>query len=269
MFVDTHIHLQDKQYAGDIKAVLVRAAAAGVSSVIIPGTNVQDSMRAVELAEFFSGSLCQVYAAVGVHPTETHTLDDTAVDVLRDLAQHDKVVAVGEIGLDYFWPKNRNRKWECAEPSTQRRALNKQLALANELSLPVIIHNREADADTLAALQVWHRSDPNNSGVLHSYSSGVSNLYQVIELGFKISIGGRITYKNADELREVAKHAPDGALLLETDGPYLTPVPHRGKRNEPQYINIIAQRMAKERDISLAMLAEMTTQNAISLFQFI
>jgi TatD DNase family protein len=267
MLIDTHIHLQDKRYQNDIKAVLERAAAYGVSAVIIPGTNLHDSIKAVEVVERFTEIPCQIYAAVGLHPTETHKLDFETLRELRELARHKKVVAIGEIGLDYYWPKQKNRTWYCAEPEIQRKAFEIQLDLASELSLPVIIHNREADADTLAILRNWHGANINNTAVLHSYSSGVDYLDRVVELGFNLSIGGRITYKNADDLRTVAKLVPADVLLLETDGPYLTPVPYRGIRNEPQYIKLIAERIAQIRNVSIDNLANSTTQNAISLFR--
>ncbi len=267
MLVDTHIHLQDTRYAHDLTEVLNRAAAKGVSAVIVPGTNLTDSRHAIKLAERFAQGPCQVYAAVGVHPTETHLLSKAVINELRVLAHHERVVAVGEIGLDYYWPKISNRSWYCADPNTQRRALEIQLDLASELSLPVILHDREAHEDTLAMIEKWHNMNPVNRGVLHSYSGGVDKLKQVIDLGFYISLSGPITYKKADELRRVAKVTPDAILLVETDGPYLTPEPHRGKRNEPQYVHLVAERIAEVRSLSPAELADITTRNAVSLFQ--
>jgi TatD DNase family protein len=266
-FIDTHLHLQDKRYDHDVIAVLERASAIGVIAVIVPGTNLPDSYRAVELAERFSQSPCQVYAAVGLHPTETHKLTNAAIKDLRSLAHHERVVAIGEIGLDYYWPNIKNRSWQCAEPATQRQAFSIQLALASELTLPVIIHNRDADEDTLEMIKVWHNGNPRNKGVLHSYSCGIKRLNQVQMVGLNISIGGRVTYTKAADLREVVKVVPAHTLLLETDGPYLTPVPHRGKRNEPQYVNLVAERIAKERGQTLSDLANLTTQNAVTLFQ--
>lgn len=267
MLIDTHSHLQDSRYAHDVADVLRQAAEAGVSAVIVPGINLEDSRQAVELAERFSQGPCQVYAAVGMHPTETHLLTATVIHELRILAHHERVVAVGEIGLDYYWPKIKNRSWQCAEPATQVRAFEIQLSLASELALPVIVHDREAHSDTLEMLGKWHHADPTNRGVLHSYSWGADSLKEVVDVGFYISISGSITYKKADELRRVAQIAPDAILLVETDGPYLTPEPHRGKRNEPQYVRLVADRIAELRSISLAEIGEITTRNALSLFQ--
>jgi len=266
MLIDTHIHLQDRQYKQDTLKVLDRAANSGITALVVPGTNLPDSLHAIKLAEKYSQHQCQVYAAIGIHPTETHRLTDKVIDELRDLASHDRVVAVGEIGLDYYWPNNKNRSWQCADPVTQRQAFEAQLMLATDLSLPVIVHDRDAHNDTLSMLTTWHESNTVNHGVLHSYSCGVDKLKEVIDLGFYISLSGPVTYKNAKDLRQVSKSIRSDRLLVETDGPYLTPIPHRGKRNEPQYLHLISDRIAMERNMTPVELADMTTRNAIKLF---
>ncbi|MDF1514229.1 MAG: TatD family hydrolase [Anaerolineae bacterium] len=266
MLVDTHIHLQDQKYVNDIDQVLERAVNAGVGAVIVPGTTLQDSIQAVVLAEKYRNARCRVYAAVGIHPTEAHTLTPAALAELHTLAQNDRVVAVGEIGLDYYWPNNTNRTWQCAEPPEQRQAFISQLNLAHDLSLPVIVHNRNADDDTMAFLADWHTSSITHTGVLHSYSGGLKRLTAVIELGFFISVGGRITYKNAHELRNVAEAVPNDRYVIETDGPYLAPVPFRGKRNEPKYLPYTASRIALVKGVDVDSIERKTTQNALSLF---
>lgn len=265
--IDTHIHLQDNQYIGDLPQVLHRACLHDVSAVIVPGTNLVDSLSAVELADKYSNDRCGVYAAVGVHPTQAHTLDQASLNKLGKLAQHPRVVAIGEIGLDYYWPDAKNRKWHCADPATQRRALQRQLELASILSLPVIVHNRDADEDVFSILKQWHQASPTNRGVLHSYASGLSRLNDVYELEFNISISGPVTFRNAEELRQVARVVPDHILMIETDGPYLSPEPHRGKRNEPAYLNYIAKQIAEVRDMSISSLTSVTTRNSIDFFK--
>jgi TatD DNase family protein len=267
VLIDTHIHLQDPRYTDDIQEVLGRASDQEIKAIIVPGTNFTDSLEAVHLAEQYADYPCSVFAAVGIHPTNAYELNHTSIQELRQLANHNRVIAIGEIGLDYYWLSRKNRQWRCADAEEQQLALELQLKLAQEMSLPVIIHNREAHEAIFRILGDWHRINPSTSGVLHSYSSGIKQLDAAIELGFSISIAGSVTYKNAHHLRQVAKSVPLDSLLLETDGPYLTPVPHRGKRNEPSYIHFIAEQIAIQREISFEQVANDTTRNAISLFQ--
>ena len=266
--IDTHVHLQHGSYADDLDAVLMRAAEAGVVAAIVPGTNLEDSRAAVALAERYAGAPCALYAAVGVHPTDADRLTPAVLDELRALARHPRVVAIGEIGLDYYWPRIPDRGWPCAEPERQREALAAQLALAAEVGLPVIIHDRDAHEDTLCIVQTWAEGGPERTGALHAYAGGPRWLAQSLSLGFSIGMDGPVTFERATGLQEVARQVPPDRLLLETDGPYLTPMPHRGRRNEPAYLQYIAQRIAELKHVPLNEVTETTASNARRLFRF-
>ncbi len=268
MFVDTHAHLQSSCYAADLDAILSRAAQAGVSTCIVIGTDLESSRAAVSLAEASADGPCALYAAVGVHPTDTDGLTEDVLADLETLARHPRVVAIGEIGLDYYWPQVTDRDWPCADPAQQRRAFQTQLELAAVLDLPVIIHDRDAHADTLELLAAWVRGHPGCTGVLHAYAGGLDHLPTVLELGFAIGMDGPVTFPKATGLRAVAQEVPLDRLLLETDCPYLTPLPYRGRRNEPAYLPYIAQTIAEVRGIEITELAEATTRNAQRLFRF-
>jgi TatD DNase family protein len=264
--IDTHVHLQHLRYAADLAPVLDRAAAAGVTAVIVPGTTLDDSAAAIALVQEHADHPVKIYAAVGIHPTEADDWTPEAMVRLRKLATVEHVVAVGEIGLDYYWPSIADRGWACADPETQRRALQDQLALATDLDLPVVIHDRDAHRDTLDILKAWKASDPRARGTLHSYAAGPDFLDEAMALGFHIGIDGPVTFKKADDLREVAYRAPLDRILLETDGPYLTPTPYRGKRNEPAYLVHIARKIAEVRGASVTTIMSSTTRNAAALF---
>ncbi len=265
-FVDTHVHLQLPAYADDLPAVLERAAEVGVLGCIVPGIDLESSRAALDLAERYADGPCRLYAAVGIHPTEAHRLDAAALRELRAMAAHPRTVAVGEIGLDFYWPRIPDRGWVCAEPEQQAVALRQQLDLAAEMGLPVILHDREAHGAMLEALAAWVEEEPPKRGVLHAYAAGPSRLDEVVGMGFAVGIGGVVTRKKAAAVQEVARRVPVEALLLETDGPYLTPVPYRGKRNEPAYIPLIAESIAALRGMTAETLAEATTANAVRLF---
>jgi TatD DNase family protein len=264
--IDTHIHLQHSRYQDDLEAVLHRAHQAGITDLIIPGTDLTSSEAAIDISDCYSDLDIHIYVAVGFHPTEAHKLDQENWNALQELAYHPSVVAIGEIGLDYYWPSNPKRDWECATPAAQRQAFQQQMKLAADLHLPIIVHDREAHDDMLAMLDAWTSGAPERRGTLHAYSAGVQHLDRALETGFMIGIDGPVTFKNAESLHEVARRIPIGRLLLETDGPYLTPVPHRGKRNEPAYLSYVAQRIADIRKDALSTIDTMTTQNARSLF---
>lgn len=265
--IDTHIHLQHAQYSKDLGKVLERAAQAGVTAAIIPGTTVADSRAAIALAERHTGTPCALYAAVGVHPTGADELTPAALAELRDLAQHPRVVAIGEIGLDYYWPKQPDRRWPCAAPATQRQAFRRQLELAADLGLPVIIHDRDAHADALRMLTEWVRGGEGRAGTLHAYAGGPELLQDALDLGLYIGMDGPVTFANAADLHQVARQVPLERLLLETDGPYLTPQPRRGQRNEPAYLQYIAQRIAELRDVAPKAIHAAAAANARQLFR--
>ncbi|MDY0020002.1 MAG: TatD family hydrolase [Anaerolineae bacterium] len=267
MFVDTHAHLQSSCYADDLDVILNRAAQAGVSACIVIGTDLESSRAAVALAEASADGPCALYAAVGIHPTDTDTLTAGVLADLETLARHPRVVAIGEIGLDYYWPQMTDRDWPCAGPEQQRRAFRTQLELAAALGLPVIIHDRDAHADTLELLAAWVHGHPGCTGVLHAYAGGLDHLPAVLDLGFSIGMDGPVTFPKATGLRAVAREVPLDRLLLETDCPYLTPIPYRGRRNEPAYLPYVAQTIAETRGIEITELAEVTTQNAQRIFK--
>lgn len=266
--IDTHVHLQLSQYNDDLVAVLDRAGAAGVHAAIVPGTTLQDSVAATGLAATYRDAVCSLYATVGIHPTSAHMLTGDVLETLAGLAAEQRVVAIGEIGLDYYWPKRKNRGWCCASPEAQRDALRHQLALASDLDLPVVIHDRDAHGDMLEILGAWQTDNTRARarGVLHSYSGGLDLLQDMLDLEFYIGMDGPVTFRKAKDLHEVARAVPLDRLILETDGPYLTPQPHRGQRNEPAYIPLIAARIAKLKGLAIEQIAEATTTNAETLF---
>lgn len=261
MLVDSHAHLDFPQFDADRQAVVERAVAAGVGLVVNVGADLASSERAVALATEYE----PVYAAVGVHPHDAKTLDGVALSRLRQLAQRPKVVAVGEIGLDYY----RN----LSPRDQQRRAFQAQLAWAANLGKPVIIHDRDAHDDALRMLADWAAGLKSSAlagrlGVLHTFSGDLAMAERAIALGFYISVSGPVTYRNARELPDIVRVLPLNRLLLETDCPYLAPDPHRGKRNEPAYVRLVAERVAELRGLAWAELARATTANTYKLFQF-
>ncbi len=253
--IDTHCHLDFAPFDDDREEVLRRALAAYVRTLINPGADLDSSRRAVKMAECFP----QVYAAVGIHPHDAVTLDETALQELRQLAHHPKVVAIGEIGLDYY----RN----LSPRAQQRNAFEEQLALAATCRLPVIVHQRDAAQDALSIVKSWraqHSYHP--AGVFHAFSGDLAMARRVIELGFYIGIAGPVTYANARKLPEILPRLPVESLVIETDAPYLTPHPYRGQRNEPAYLPLVARRLAELLHMSLETLATRLTDNARRLF---
>lgn len=259
--VDTHAHLDFPQFDADRPAVVERAGAAGVEIMVNVGADLASSERAVALAAEYES----IYAAVGVHPHDAKTLDGAVLSRLRQLAGQPKVVAVGEIGLDYYR--------DLSPRENQRRAFQAQLAWAAKLGKPVIIHDRDAHDEVLRMLADW-AADLGGSalagrlGVLHTFSGDLAMAEQAVELGFYISISGPVTYHNARKLPEIVRTLPLDRLLVETDCPYLAPEPHRGKRNEPAYVHLVARRIAELKELPLTELARATTANAQHLFQF-
>jgi len=250
--IDSHTHLDFPQFDTDRGAVIARAREAGLAAILNVGADLPSSRAAVALAEQYDF----IYAAVGVHPHDARTVTPAVLDELRALARHPKVVAVGEIGLDYYR--------DLSPRPVQRQVFADQLALATELALPVVIHSREAYDDVLAALRGWK-----GAGVIHSYSAGLERLEEVLALGFFASISGPVTFRRAHRLRAVAAAVPLERLLVETDCPYLTPVPYRGRRNEPAYVRYVAEAVARARGISDEALARATADNARRLFDIV
>jgi TatD DNase family protein len=249
ILVDSHAHVDFAQFDNDREAVIARARATGLAAVVNIGTNVNTSRASVALAERYDF----IHATVGIHPHDAETANSRALGELRSLAHHPKVVAIGEIGLDYYRDYSPRR--------AQRQAFRDQLALASELNRPVVVHSRDAHDDVLRILSEWE-----GSGVLHTYAAGPKRLGQVIDMGFFIGISGPVTYPRAESLREVVRAVPLARLLIETDCPYLTPEPHRGKRNEPAYVKLVAEAVARTRGNSTQQIADVTTENARRLF---
>ncbi len=249
MLIDTHAHLFYEQYADQMDAVLARAAEAGVGAIICVGLDLETSRAAIALAERYPN----MWATVGVHPHDAKDAPPDALERLAELARHPRVVAVGETGLDYY----RN----LSPPEVQRDLFRGQLALAGKLNLPVVVHNREADEDVLAEL----RRAGHEQGVVHCFSSAPEVARQVLELGFHISFTGTVTFgKNHNEavLQEVGLER----VMVETDCPYLSPVPRRGKTNEPAYLAYTAGKIGAICGLSLDEVARRTTATALGLF---
>jgi len=261
--IDSHCHLDFSQFNPDRDAVLKRSLAAGVTTIINPGTDLASSHRAVNMAHTFGD---HVYAAVGVHPHDVSSFDQQTLATLRELAAHDEVVAIGEIGLDYY--RDRSPR------AQQRAAFEAQLTLAADLSLPVIVHQRKAAADVMAILKDWGTSMPLNEGttlahpgcVLHAFSGDQALSDEAVQMGFFVGVGGPLTYRNSRWLSEIVTHLPLERLLIETDAPYLPPHPHRGQRNEPAYLTLVAQRLAELRGVPLDVLAHQLVDNTSRLF---
>ena len=256
--VDTHCHLNFHRFDHDRAAVLRRAREAGVERVIAPAIDLPTCHEVLALAEECEG----IFAAVGVHPNSSADFNDASVDTVRQLAAHPRVVAIGEIGLDYYRDKSPK--------SAQMAAFKAQLDLAAELALPVIIHNREAQDDVVATLDRWAATAPDELrgrlGVLHSFSASQGIAQRAVELGFYLGFTGPLTFKKADELREIASQTPLDRLLVETDAPFLAPVPYRGKRNEPAHVRYINARLAQLHGMTADGMAWQTTSNAETLF---
>jgi TatD DNase family protein len=252
--IDTHCHLDWKAFDPDREAVIDRAVQAGVRRMITIGVDVPSSRQAVDLAEKYDA----VYAAVGVHPNDCAGFDAAILQEIRALAQHPKVVAIGEIGLDDYWQK--------IDRATQAQAFHAQLELAAEIGRPVIIHSRDAAPDVVAMLEDFVQHVARLAGTLHSYFDDLALARRAFALGFYIGVTGPITFKKSDREREIIRQVPLDHVLLETDAPFLTPVPHRGERNEPSYVRHVAETIASVHEQPVEEIARQTTRNAEMLF---
>ncbi|CAA6805470.1 MAG: Putative deoxyribonuclease YcfH [uncultured Sulfurovum sp.] len=255
MIIDTHCHLDDERYNDDIAEVLERAKERGVERFIIPGADPKTLERAIELSESYD----EIYFSVGVHPYDAENYDR---EFLAQYVTHPKCVAIGECGLDYFRLPERDEEIE-AEKKLQKKVFIDQILWAKELKLPLIVHVRESSADCLALLSE-HAGD--EGGVLHCYNADES-LLKLSDKNFYYGIGGVLTFKNARKLINVYPKIPQDKLIIETDAPYLTPHPHRGKRNEPAYCDLVASKMEELSDVSKKDLIINTTHNAKRLFR--
>ncbi|MCF8055577.1 MAG: TatD family hydrolase [Desulfocapsa sp.] len=256
ILIDSHCHLDMNSYKEDLDELLLRAKTHGVHSIITIGIDEKSSFAAVELAKKYP----MVKATVGVHPHDVEQIEDGTYERIQNLVNENRehIVAYGEIGLDYVK--------QYAEPAAQRKAFREQLFLAKDLALPVIIHDREAHSDILEILQ--QAAPFPTGGVMHCFSGNYHLAEEIIKLGFFLSIPGVVTFKNGKDLQEVAAKVPLQSLMLETDGPFLAPVPWRGKRNEPSYLPYIAQKVADLKGISIEDVANQTSHNVLSLFNY-
>ncbi len=260
---DTHCHLDFERFDADRLAVLRRAAQAGVDRLLNPALDLFTCARAIQLANDHK----MVYASVGVHPNSAMTWEANTLSELRRLATHPKVVAIGEIGLDYYWDR--------APADLQQEVLRRQLDLATELSLPVVIHNREAGDDLLPILVEWQRDLSEtggplaeNPGVLHSFSGDQAMAEAALKAGFFLGFTGPVTFKNAPDLQGLVTGLPLDRILIETDAPFLTPHPHRGQRNEPAHVRLVADKIASLKGLSVEQVASQTWLNAKRLFRW-
>jgi len=260
--VDTHCHIDFDAFDNDRDAVLQDAAVHGVAAVINPAINLDNSRKIVSAARNNQG----LFAAVGVHPNDGASWNDDTEGDLRTLGLSERVVAIGEIGLDYYW--------KTVDPVLQKHILITQLGIAADLNLPVIIHNRNATQDIISVLHNWISaiksqsvSVPYPPGVLHSFSANVDDAKRVIEMGFMIGIGGPITFRNAHTLAEVVRNVSLEDIVIETDAPFLSPHPFRGQRNDPGKVRLVAAKIAEIQGLSYSEVCRQTTENAVRLFR--
>ncbi len=251
MLFDSHAHIDDKKFNDDRDATIVRALENGIGGILNAGADMFSSARAVELAERYEA----VYAAVGIHPHDAKEAREADYSKLAEWADRPKVVAIGEIGLDYHY--------DFSPRDVQKTVLIRQLDLARQLGKPVIIHDREAHADILSIMK---KEGAGLTGVFHCFSGSMEMAREVLAMGLYLSFAGPVTFANAHKLKEVARDIPLERLLVETDSPYLTPEPYRGRRNEPAYVQYVAETIAALRNVEPEYLAKITTENTKRLF---
>lgn len=254
MFIDTHVHLNADQYWDeDLQEVIDRALAAKVERMVVIGFDEVTIKRAMQLIETYDF----IYAVIGWHPVDAIDCTDDYLAWIEELAKHPKVVGIGETGLDYYWDKSPK--------DVQQYWFRKQIQLAKKLELPIIIHNREATGDVV---QILKEEDAQAvGGIMHSYSGSVETARECINMNFMISLGGPVTFKNARQPKEVATEIELEYLLIETDAPYLTPHPYRGKRNEPAHVVLVAEEIARLKELPVEEVARVTTANALKFFK--
>lgn len=255
MLIDSHAHIQGKEYAGEVDAVIARAREAGIDKIIAVGGagEMSSNHEAVELADSHEN----VHATVGMHPHDAKDVGPEELKSLRDLTGHPKVIAVGEAGLDYYYSHSPQ--------NIQRRVFTEFIHLSRQTGLPLVVHERDAAND--AAQLLRSEGDGDVAGVIHCFTGNYEAACAYLDLGFYLSFTGIITFKNADPLRQVLRQVPLDRIFVETDSPYLTPVPHRGKRNEPAYVRLVAEAMANIKGVSVEEIAQITTRNVGELFK--
>lgn len=253
MLFDTHAHLNAEQFDTDLEEVITRAKAEEVERIVVVGFDKPTITRAMELIEEYDF----IYAAIGWHPVDAIDMTEEDLSWIKELSSHEKVVAIGEMGLDYHWDKSPK--------DVQKEVFRKQIALAKEVNLPIIIHNRDATEDVVTILKEEGAEEV--GGIMHCFTGSAEVARQCMDMNFYISFGGPVTFKNAKKPKEVAKEIPNDRLLIETDCPFLTPHPFRGKRNEPSYVKYVAEQLAELKGLTYEEIASITTENAKRLFR--
>ena len=254
MIFETHAHYEDKQYNDDRENLLREIFSAGIGKIVNVGSTMETSRKSVELAKAYP----QIYAAVGVHPSEIDCLTQDSFEELKTMAAQEKVVAIGEIGLDYYWEKDENVRMQ------QQQVFRQQLELASEVKLPVIIHSRDAAADTMAILKDEPKRE--NPGIIHCYSYSPEMAAEFIKMGYYIGVGGVVTFKNARVLKQVVQEIPLERIVVETDCPYMAPEPHRGQRNSSVYLPYIVDKIAEIKGVSGQKVEKITYENACRVY---
>ena len=251
--IDTHAHIDADQFDEDRDEMVARAAEAGLVAIVNMGDSLESSARSVAMTEKYS----MVYTGVGIHPEEAHPMTNAHDDMLAAWSKKAKTVAIGEIGLDYYWEKDRDRR------KIQRDIFIRQLDLAVQLHLPVCVHDREAHGDTMDILR---REAKGITGVMHCFSGSLEMALELVKMGWFIGVDGPLTFKNAARLPEIVRHIPLERIVVETDCPYMAPVPMRGRRNEPAFVYHVAEKLSELRGQELTKIIEQTTLNARELY---
>ncbi|MEK4712659.1 TatD family hydrolase [Sporosarcina sp. FSL K6-5500] len=252
MYIDTHVHLNADQYEEDIDEVIQRAQKAGVDKMVVVGFDRKTILKAMELTEQHAF----IYAVVGWHPVDAIDCTEKDLEWIESLAAHPKVVGIGETGLDYHWDKSPR--------DVQQEVFRKQIQLAQKVNLPIIIHNRDATADVVRILK--EEGAEKTGGIMHCFGGSVETANDCIKMNFMISLGGPVTFKNAKAPKQVATEISLDHLLIETDAPYLAPHPYRGKRNEPAWVTLVAEEIARLKGLPIEEVAKRTTANALKVF---
>ncbi len=250
--IDTHAHLQWPAFDKDREQVIERAFAGGLKAIVSVGYDIDASREAAKMANDHDG----IYAVIGIHPHNAKTMNASLLDLLREFAQDPKVVAIGEIGLDYYRDLSPRQR--------QKEAFEQQIRLAEELQLPIVVHDREAHYDVMEVLRKFGKDV---RGILHCYSGDSNMAKEVIEMGYLVSIAGPVTFPNARKLHQIVQHLPEESFVLETDCPFLSPQSRRGERNEPLYVLETAHKVAELKGMKLDELAELTSRNARQVFE--
>ncbi|MBF0795682.1 TatD family hydrolase [Mammaliicoccus lentus] len=253
MLIDTHVHLNADQYDDDLQEVIDRALSESIDRMFVVGFDTKTIERTMKLIDQYDF----IYGIIGWHPVDAIDCTDERLEWIESLSKHPKIIGIGEMGLDYHWDKSPK--------DIQKDVFRKQIALAKRVQLPIIIHNREATQDCVDILKEENASEV--GGIMHSFSGSNEIADEILKMNFYVSLGGPVTFKNAKQPKEVAKHVPLDRLLVETDAPFLSPHPYRGKRNEPARVKLVAEQIAELRGLTYEEVCEATTENAERLFK--